>query len=56
MKPRNGSDKLNLENSPLTLISSFLQPLDQNEFLVTHLKDPNLICFEPESQGHGHDF
>ena len=31
-------------------------PLDQNEYLVAHLKDPIHICLEPEAQGHGMTF
>ena len=31
-------------------------PLDQNEYLVAHLKDPINIRMEPEAQGHGMTF
>ena len=34
----------------------FLQPFDQNECLVPHLKHPIHICLEPENQGHGMTF
>ena len=38
-----------------TLYNS-LQPLDQNQCLVPHLKNLHYICFEPEAQGHGMTF
>ena len=34
----------------------FLKVLDQNEYLVTHLKDPIHICLESEAQVHGMTF
>ena len=38
---------------PPTLTSDILQPLDQNECLVPHLKESIYICSEPKVQGHG---
>ena len=37
-------------------VPTILLPLDQNECLVPHLKDPIHICLEPEAQGHGMTF
>ena len=34
----------------------FLQPSDQNQCLVPHLKDLIEICLEPKAQGHGMNF
>ena len=33
--------------------TTILKPLDQNECLVSHLKDLFCICLEPEIQGRG---
>ena len=37
-------------------VPTILLPLDQNECLVPHLKDPIHICLEPEAQERGMTF
>ena len=38
------------------LVPTVPLPLDQNELLVPHLKDPIHICLEPEAQERGMTF
>ena len=41
---------------PTLTFDVFLQPFDQNQCLVLHLKGVTFICLEPEVQGHGRTF
>ena len=48
VRERFGLESCRFINWPLI----FLEPLDQNQCLVPHLKDLSHICLEPEVQGH----
>ena len=37
----------------MSKLEVFLQPLDLQEYTVSHLKDLIYICLEPEAQGCG---